>query len=123
MNHASAGDARDADSIPRSGRSPGVENGNPLQYSCLKNSMDREAWQAIVHGVTKSRTWLSTFILAQFLAQSKHSVNITIQPCVTYSECYEVWEVVTNLFLSTEGGSERFITFLQVTKLDFLSSV
>ena len=85
--------------------------------------MDREDWQAIVHGVPKSRTRLSAFILAQFLAQSKHSVNITIQTCVTHSECYKVWEVVTNLFLSTEGGSERFITFLQVTKLDFLSSV
>ena len=47
--------ARDAASIPGSGRSPGVENGNPLQYPCLENPMDREAWQAIVHGVTKSQ--------------------------------------------------------------------
>ena len=50
------GDARDAGSIPGSGRSPGVGNGNPLQYSCLDNSMDREAWWAIVYGVTKSWT-------------------------------------------------------------------
>ena len=42
-------------SIPGSGRSPGVENGNPLQYSCLENSMDREAWRATGHGV-QSRT-------------------------------------------------------------------
>ena len=42
------------DSIPGSGRSPGEGNGNPFQYSCLKNSMDRGAWQAIVHGVAKS---------------------------------------------------------------------
>ena len=41
---------------PGSGRSPGEENGNPLQYSCLENSMDREAWWATVHGVPKSRT-------------------------------------------------------------------
>ena len=41
-----AGDARDAGSIPVSGRSPGGENGNPLQYSCLGNSMDRGAWRA-----------------------------------------------------------------------------
>ena len=41
---------------PGSGRSPGGGNGNPLQYSCLKNPMDREAWRATVHGVTKSRT-------------------------------------------------------------------
>ena len=53
---ANTGDARDAGSIPRSGRSPGGGHGNPLQYSCLENSMDRGAWQAIVHGVTKSRT-------------------------------------------------------------------
>ena len=45
--------------IPESGRSPGEENGNPLQYSCLENPMDRGAWEAAVHGVAKSRTWLS----------------------------------------------------------------
>ena len=44
--------------MPRSGRSPGG-NGSPLQYSCLKNPMDRGAWQATVHGVPKSWTWLS----------------------------------------------------------------
>ena len=47
-------------SIPGSGRSPGEGNGNPLQYSCLENSMDRGAWWATVHRVTKSQTWLST---------------------------------------------------------------
>ena len=51
---ASAGDTGDTDSIPESGRSPGAGNGNPLQYLCLENSMDREVWQAAVHGVTKS---------------------------------------------------------------------
>ena len=45
--------------IPGSGRSPGEENGYPLQYSCLENSMDRKAWWAIVHGVAKRGTWLS----------------------------------------------------------------
>ena len=52
--HLPAGGAEDAGLIPGSGRSPGVGNGNPLQYSCLKNSMNREAWQATVHGVAKS---------------------------------------------------------------------
>ena len=42
--------------IPRLGKSPGGGHGNPLQYSCLENPMDKEAWQAVVHGVTKSRT-------------------------------------------------------------------
>ena len=48
--------ARDPSWIPRSGRSPGKGNGNPLQYCCLGNPMDRGAWQATVHGVTKSWT-------------------------------------------------------------------
>ena len=51
--------AGDLGSIPGSGRSPGEGNGNPLQYSCLENPMDREAWRAAVHGVTKSQTQLS----------------------------------------------------------------
>ena len=50
---ADAGDARETGSIPGLGRSPGGEHGNPLQYSCLENLMDREAWWAAVHEVTK----------------------------------------------------------------------
>ena len=53
-----AGDIRDKGSIPGSGRSPGEGNGNPLQYSCLKNPMARGAWWATVHGVAKSQTGL-----------------------------------------------------------------
>ena len=49
--------------IPGSGRSPGEGNGNPLQYSCLENPMDRRAWWATVHGVVKSRTRLSNFTI------------------------------------------------------------
>ena len=61
---ASAGDEGDMGSIPGSGRSPGGGNGNPLQYSCLENSMDRGAWQGTVHGVTQSRTRLSIQAMA-----------------------------------------------------------
>ena len=50
---ANAGDIRDAGSISGLGRCPGEGDGNPLQYSCLENSMDRGAWWATVHGVTK----------------------------------------------------------------------
>ena len=50
--------AEDAGSIPASRKSPGVGNGNPLNYSCLKNSLDRGVWQATVHRVTKRRTHL-----------------------------------------------------------------
>ena len=52
---ANAGDVREAGSIPGLGRSSGEGNGNPLQYSCLGNPMDREAWWATIHGVTKSQ--------------------------------------------------------------------
>ena len=52
----SASNAEDPDLIPWLERSPGEENGNPLQYSCLENSMDRGAWQGTVPGVTKSVT-------------------------------------------------------------------
>ena len=57
---ANAGDARN--SIPVSGRSPGEENGNPFQHSGLENPMDRRAWRAIVQGVAKSWTRLSTHV-------------------------------------------------------------
>ena len=55
---ASAGEVRETGSIPQSGRSPGGHHGNPLQYSCLENPMDGEAWQAMVHRVAKSWTRL-----------------------------------------------------------------
>ena len=64
---ASAGDTRDVDSTPGSGRSPEEENGSPLQYSCLENPMDRGAWRATVHRVTVSDTSerLSTCIVTE----------------------------------------------------------
>ena len=55
---ANAGDVRDAGLIPGSGRSPGGGPGNPFQYSCLENPMDRGTWWATVPGVMESRTWL-----------------------------------------------------------------
>ena len=53
---ANVGDTRDVGSIPGSGRSPGGENGNPLQYSSLENPLDNRSWWATVLRVTKSRT-------------------------------------------------------------------
>ena len=55
----SACNVGDLGSIPGLGSFPGGRHGNPFQYSCLENPMDRGAWQATVHGVAKSRTWLS----------------------------------------------------------------
>ena len=61
---ASAGDARDAGLIPASERSIGEGNGNPFQYSCLKNSVDRGTWWAIVHRVSKTQMLLSVHACA-----------------------------------------------------------
>ena len=57
-NSPANADIRDVGSIPGSGRSPGGEHGNALQYSCLENPVDRGAWRATVHGVAKSQTRL-----------------------------------------------------------------
>ena len=57
----SACNTGDPDSVPGLGSSPGGEHGNPLQYSCLENPLDRGAWRVTIHGVTKSRTRLSDF--------------------------------------------------------------
>ena len=63
---ASACNVGDVGSIPGLGRSPGEGNGNPLQYSCLENPMDRGAWRATVHRVAKSWTRLNDFTLTFF---------------------------------------------------------
>ena len=72
---ASACNAGDPGSIPGSGRSPGEGNGNPLQYSCLENSIDEGGWQATVHGVAKSRTRLSDFTksLSHYIHTSEYT--------------------------------------------------
>ena len=71
-------ETRDSGSIPGLGRSPGGGHGNPLQYTCLENPMDREAWRATVHGVTKSRTLLkrlTTPVLYRRTLSSFHPVH------------------------------------------------
>ena len=70
--------------IPGLGKSPGEENGNPLQYSCLENPMDGRAWWATIHGVTKSWTRLSDFthtslIICSFNLSLEHIVGTKIQ--------------------------------------------
>ena len=67
----SACNAGDLGLIPELGWSPGERNGNPLQHSCLENSMDRAAWQVTVHGVAKSQTWLSGFHFEQVYSTVK----------------------------------------------------
>ena len=70
---ANAGDARDTGSIPESGRSPGGGNGNPLQYSCLENTIDRGAWWAAVHGVTRTQILLSTAQSVQEIVKDREA--------------------------------------------------
>ena len=61
-----AWNVKDVDSIPGSGRSPGEGDGNPLQYSCLENPMDRGAQEAIVYGVAKNWTWQSNYVMTMW---------------------------------------------------------
>ena len=90
---ARAGDARDMDSIPGWGRSPGVWNGNPLQYFWLENSMNRGAWWATVHGVTKSQTWLSDWVRTH--TQGNHVISNVI------SNCQTVFQIVVPYYSSS----------------------
>ena len=76
---ANAGDARDAGLIPGLGRSPGREQSKPFQGSCLENPMDRGAWQATDHGVTKSWTRLKQLIAH---ARPKTGRNPNVQQMV-----------------------------------------
>ena len=78
-----ARDLRDLGSIPGSGRSPGGGHGNPLQYSCLDNPMDRVAWRATVHRVTKNLTWLKWL--------STHSIN---RLCDGGSSSVQAWIIL-----------------------------
>ena len=98
---ANAGDTRDLGSIPGSGRSPREGKGNPLQYSCLENPMDRGAWRAMVHSVSQSRTDVTKHIpprppmglnlsdkwcgLAQFL---KSSFQLTLTLYLLTNWCF-----------------------------------
>ena len=84
---ANAGDLRDLGSIPGSGRTSGGGHGNPLQYSCLENPMDRGAWWAIDHSVAKSWTlqkWLSTHTHTHML------MLLALEPYFE-SHCYKIW--------------------------------
>ena len=88
---ANAGDVRDAGSIPGSGRSPGEGNGNPLQYSCLENSMDRGAWWATVHRITKSRTRLSNLACTHIF--SVHTYCSVYQNFIPF-----LWQINVSLY-------------------------
>ena len=73
---ANAGDIRDMGSVPGLGRSSGEGHGNSLQYSCLENPVDRGAWQATVHRVTKSPTLLTWLAHVYLLIACLHGTVI-----------------------------------------------
>ena len=81
---ANAGDIRDVGLIPGMGKSPGVRNGNMLQYSCLENSTDRGAYQAAVYGVAQSRARLKRL-------SSSSSNNVKHLSCAYLSSEYPFW--------------------------------
>ena len=101
---ANAGNIRETASIPGSGRSPGERHGNPLQYSCLENPMDRGAWWATVHRVTKSRTRLkrlSTHAHRKFKSSVKGMNTMILSHAgVVYTEGNRVFLPPLSFFLS-----------------------
>ena len=101
---ADAGDARDAGSIPGLGRSLGGGHGNPLQYSCLENPMDRGAWRATVHGVAQSCTllkWHSMHAVFQILWRLRCSVDI--KHCIFKCTHSHSWRVCFEAEVWTSG--------------------
>ena len=121
---------RDVDSVPGSGRFPGGGHGNPLQYFCLENPVDRGAWWVTVHGVSKSWTWLKQLsmqgyrnvvsVLAVYLhdfeADQEHQLAATVQNHQRVSYCISLaWEnlKVQNL---KYGGYRMSSTFASSRK-------
>ena len=99
---ANAGDVRDVGFIPGLGRSPGGDHGNPLQYSCLENPIDRGAWWTTVHRVAKSQTQLSTHALL-FLSQAILNDQLG-DPCMFLLE-------ITPVLLSKPSSPGRWIFY------------
>ena len=88
--------------IPVSGRSPGKGHGNPLQYSLLRNPMDRGAWWATVHGLQKSRTWLSM-----------HTRHILDQPKVIY----DIWLMLVVALLEKEMATHSSVLAWRIPEM------
>ena len=104
---ANARDMRDVSSIPGLGRSPGGQHGNPLQYSGLENPVDRGAWRAAVHRVTKSRIQLSDLACRQGLGEGKVKVAQSYLPLCDPMD-YKVCGILQARTLEwVEGGSKR----------------
>ena len=91
---AKAGDSRDVGPFPGSGRSPGIEDGNPLQHSCLENSMDRGDWQATVRGVAKESDMTEQLSVRTYAHIHTHTLCFQTQTfvfCILPSTLCIVW--------------------------------
>ena len=120
---ANAGDGRDTGSIPELGRSPGAEDGNPLQYSRLENSMDRGSWRATVHGVAKSQTRLSVYTHVCQGAVGTEWRKRAVSFVKKYKGISKLWTWLIHVFkmliLECGRGKARKITFPQGKKNNF----
>ena len=105
----SAGDLRDTGLIPGLGRTPGGRNGNPAQYSCLENPMDRGAWQAMIHRVTKSQIQLKGPAAPYVLFWSMHLVASFVFPLVFQNQS----------MFNTLGNNVPFIEKSCIREIDF----
>ena len=85
---ANAGDVRDVGFIPTLGRSPEEGRGNPLQYSCLENPMDRGAWRATFHGVAKSQIRLKCLSTSHIQSSFNPDVKISLDQLSTERNFY-----------------------------------
>ena len=101
---ANAGDSKDWGSIPGLGRCPRVRNGNPLQYSCLQNSVDRESWRSTVHGVSKCWTWLNT--QHTYKCHPRYSLPLVRGLCQLENHPWHIPELKLLLVLSDSGFRE-----------------
>ena len=114
---ANAGYTRGVGSIPGSGRSPGVGNGNPLQHSCLENVLDRGAWWSTVHGIAESQTPLSThakFVMPQFCGSTRwYTTPLSSKNC---SEPWRKWKEI-KLSHSSHGTNIPIGHFTRVYRL------
>ena len=119
-------------SIPGLGRSPGEGNGNPLQYSCLENPMDRGAWWATVHGVANTSEWLTLSFLSEseghpevkawgLLRPVKHIPILGI--CVVFLIPLYIWELLKALILPCVSFHNLFLPVFSLRLLFILSFV